>query len=468
MVEYDVVIIGAGIGGLISGAFLTQRGYKVLVLEKNSFTGGCCSSFNRKGFKFDACVHWFSGCGPGSFIEKLHKRLGVNIEFKKYEPMDRIHYTDRTIEIPDDISVYQNMLIDMYPHEKSGILSLFSEMEQMNRLMVPSLDEEEQKQKEEEYKEHFRVTYDELLNKYIRTKSLKAILSAEWGFVGSFPNEASAMGMASMMYTYYKSGAYYPKGGAQAFPDSLSEIIESHGGKVLTKAEVVSICVEDNTVQKVVLKSGDEFFARLFISNADAKHTVNRLMKDSEVKTAQWSKFRSQINNMKESMSMYIMYLGLNISSSVLADKVGWYCTGSFKELDEDSSVPYYSSGYLVNVPSCLDKTICPEDKSILILYTDMPENDSEENPNWAELRERYEKRCLSFINDRILKDVEKYIEVKVTATPHSITHFTNNSKGSAYGWAMIPSQMGSARMQIQSPIDIFCLPDTGQYLVVV
>ena len=54
--NYDVVIIGAGIGGLVCGCYLSRSGLKTLIVEKNVLVGGYCTSFEKSGFVFDSCA----------------------------------------------------------------------------------------------------------------------------------------------------------------------------------------------------------------------------------------------------------------------------------------------------------------------------------------------------------------------------------------------------------------------------
>ncbi|MHA2431595.1 MAG: FAD-dependent oxidoreductase, partial [Promethearchaeota archaeon] len=62
---YDVIIIGAGIGGLLAGNILQKKGYNVLIFERNNYPGGYCTSFRRKNFNFDANLHWTFGFEKG-------------------------------------------------------------------------------------------------------------------------------------------------------------------------------------------------------------------------------------------------------------------------------------------------------------------------------------------------------------------------------------------------------------------
>ncbi len=84
--EYDVAIVGAGVGGLSCGALLAKRGLKVLVVEQHYLAGGYCTSFPRKGHStFDAGVHDISGLGPKGPVRFLLRELGIEktLEFKR-------------------------------------------------------------------------------------------------------------------------------------------------------------------------------------------------------------------------------------------------------------------------------------------------------------------------------------------------------------------------------------------------
>ncbi len=79
--EYDVIVLGAGVAGLICGTFLAKSGKKVLIIEQHSIPGGYCTSFKRKGFIFDAAVHHIGGCGKWSVVGRCLKELDINIKF---------------------------------------------------------------------------------------------------------------------------------------------------------------------------------------------------------------------------------------------------------------------------------------------------------------------------------------------------------------------------------------------------
>ena len=93
------VIIGGGLGGLVSGALLAKEGYKVTVLEKNAIIGGGLQTFKRHGMGFPTGMHVFGGFGKDGNLRKMYEYLGV---------MDRIKICPSDADAVDVITVIKS------------------------------------------------------------------------------------------------------------------------------------------------------------------------------------------------------------------------------------------------------------------------------------------------------------------------------------------------------------------------
>ena len=100
-VEYDLVVVGGGIGGLSTAALANRRGLRVALLESHSRLGGCAGYFPRGVYTFDAGATALMGLGPDEPIGALLKRIGVAFEATR-TPTYRVHLPDRTLDVEPD------------------------------------------------------------------------------------------------------------------------------------------------------------------------------------------------------------------------------------------------------------------------------------------------------------------------------------------------------------------------------
>ena len=102
--KYDVIVIGAGLGGLTAGAKLAREGMKVLVIEQHSQPGGCATSFRRGDFTLEVGLHEMDGPGNRDMKNRIFSELAVtgNIEFLRVPEFYRFIRGDLAVTVPHD------------------------------------------------------------------------------------------------------------------------------------------------------------------------------------------------------------------------------------------------------------------------------------------------------------------------------------------------------------------------------
>lgn len=100
--NYDVVVIGAGFGGLAAALRLSSRGARVLLCETLKYPGGCASTFSRRGSRFEAGATLFSGFDPGQLFGDWIAEYGLDVRFERMDPVVELRAPGLQLPIPPD------------------------------------------------------------------------------------------------------------------------------------------------------------------------------------------------------------------------------------------------------------------------------------------------------------------------------------------------------------------------------
>ena len=422
--KYDVVIIGAGVGGLVCGCYLAKAGLKVLIVEKNDKPGGYCTSFERDGYRFDAGPHCFGSLREeGGILFRILKELNLlgRIEFITSDHTDRILTPDKTIFIRKNKEDTKKELLSHFPEEKENINDFFKFILHKDFFYILSKTK--------------KITFKKLLDNFFKDDKLKSALSVLTINLNLPPSRASALVMVVLLREFILDGGYYPKGGMQVFSNLLTQRFKEYGGKIFLSTVVKKIITKRRKVEAVKLNNDELIPSKVVISNADAAFTFKKLL-DCSTEEAE------KVDRLKPSYSAFLVFLGLKEKLKIKPPHfVTWFLSdydveGIYKEMNsfEDKKI----KGGMVAFPSLVDSSLVSKNKEIVRIFI------VAKYASWNAWRKHKEKMCNRILErvSYLIPDLTKIIEIKEIATPYTFYKYTFNRKGALFGWQATPSQI--------------------------
>lgn len=434
--KYDIIIIGAGLGGLTAGAKLAREGKKVLVIEQHSKPGGCATTFRRGSFTMEVGLHEMDGPSPKDMKTRIFNELEVfkNVEFVKVPEFYRFVNTRFDIVIPHDPAESAALLKKYFRAEAEGIDAYFSQILNPKRKAAGDSGPEK--------------NLGEFLDSIIGNEDLKLILLGNLGYFDDDPYSISLTYYSVAQGSYFRGGASYIKGGSQMLSDYLSKYITDHGGEVVLNHLVTGLITENNKVKGVKFRkkrepdSGpSEAFAGEIIVNAALPNIAGLLPEEYD------SRIRAAIGEQKPGASLLTVYLGFRNKLAGIGNK--HYSTFIFdssvmsqKDIVINNRDGFHKRNFAFIDYGQIDSGLAPEGMSVgaicCIDYITDWENLPKEGYN-----AKKEEVTSIFINrlDKLLPGIKAEIEFYEVGTSATVRRYTLNPEGAVYGFAQTPSK---------------------------
>lgn len=449
---YDAVIIGAGIGGLISANLLARAGLRTLLVEQHYMIGGYCSTFRRAGFTFDAGTHFYPLLGnPETLTGRLLAELGVRTGWVKMDPVDTFHFPDGSrFAVPADFDTYLAKLKAAFPGESAALDEFFRVVREVYLLGLLHYFRGKPLAQLEKLATYRGLSVRQALDSFFLDPKLKLLLTADCAHWGSPPGSTSFV-FDSMLRLSYFLGNYYPERGSQAFADDLARCFEERGGHVLTSTLARRIVIEGGTARGVELEilRGSGHGARhtvrsgVVISNGDLLHTLEHLVGPENLPPGAVE----QVRSLRPTYPCFLIHLGLeDIPDDVLEEAQGYYWDGW--DMDE---VGRGSLRCKVFVPTLYEPAMAPPGKKIIIVQKVL-DMDYESIDDWVGHKRQIERLALDHL-ERLIPGITKKIVVSTSASARTSWRFTLNQRGAMLGWEMSPEQLGEGRPGITTPV---------------
>ena len=469
--QYDIIIIGSGLGGLTAGADLACSGKKVLVLEQHFRVGGSATAFKRKDFMYEAGLHMTTTVDEKHGHYGLFKRIGLDkkITFVPIPEFYNILGDNYEYTFSNGIQDNIKRLSDMFPEEKKGIEDYFStiqtihdqtmvinELKGLRRFFAFAISPF----KYPKVLMSLFTNVGKYLDRIIKNERLKIILMGNLGYYGDDPYRLSLIFYAIAQTGYYRNGGAYIQGGSHQLPDAMAERIEKQGGKILTMQNVRRIITEDGKAVGVeyVSKRKDatvsEAFAPIIIANAAIPYVAQNMLdkKESKPILKKYGKYRigPSIMTVYITLDKPLKELGNDYYSLVFYKNKGM----TFKDIPRLYKADFRERPFILCDYSQIDSKLAPEGKGYLVLSL------MDYLKDWKDLSEsdyKFKKKQVGdILVDRVCEhfpSMREHIEDVEVATAKTMKRFLQTPGGTAYGYENSPSQALIFRPGAQSPI---------------
>lgn len=443
--QCDVVVIGAGAGGLTAAGLLAKAGLNTVVFESNTQIGGYLAGFQRRGFHFNTSIEWLNQCGPSGFVHNIFGHLGD--DFPECPPMRYIRrFKSNSFDylLSSNPQELREELIRDFPGDERGIRAFFRDAERLGErlrlLDVKTIGHETMSWHEKLRQGLEMLCWSLPIIRYALTpidKGLRRYFRC--GTQNIFNSHESLVGvMISIAWASSGNIQSCPRGGSKAIAQWLHDRIVSAGSKVALNQRVERVLLDDQQMAcGVVLTNGRRVHARFVIAACDLQTLYEKMLPTGVIP----ERLLRGLRNADLYHSSFSIFLGLSCNPATLGfGEENLHLTRSDVTRTELSGGDPQLTMISVNAPSLRDPSLAPPGKGTLTIHCPAYLDDAEQ---WhtgtglerGEAYRRYKETFANILLDRIEASVapglRQHIEVMEIATPVTYLRYTGNTKGS-------------------------------------
>ncbi|MFP4333629.1 MAG: phytoene desaturase family protein [Campylobacterales bacterium] len=455
----DIVVIGGGLGGLTYAAIAASKGYSVTLLEQYARVGGYATTWHRSGVHIEGALHEIDDLSKDSFKAQILKELGIydKLEIVYASKNYRVITNSGDYSVPHSKDGFEKMLIELFPEEKESIKKYFKTITDIKNevyevsslkgfaklklLLFPILYKNLAK--------YDKASVAELMNELFSSEELKLLVLHKLGYYSDNPNSLGAIFFSIAECSYSEGGGWFIKGGSQKLSNALKDVIEAHGGEVITNAEVITILTKDNRASGVKYRKKDKFQtleADMVINNASPLWAVDALENKSSLDKETFELYK----NAKIGPSSFGVYMVVDGAKAPEGRAYSTFVYSEAKSMDNLSSSSYSefeSRDMEIADYGAIDSGLSDKNRRLVSLFV------TDRYEEWCELSEvaykEKKERCAQILLKRVEKLYPDIIDSLISyeaATPMTMERYTKATKGAIYGFSQTPLQSGRHR----------------------
>lgn len=432
------VIIGAGVGGIATAAFLAQNGYAVEIYEKNCKPGGRCGQMIQDGHRFDLGATILL---MPSLYKQVLSELGIDLEkdleTTSLEPVYKLFFSDdsdfaftrdtekmkaqlEAIE-PGSYPKYQKYVKEGYEYFNLS----------MNDLLGKNFDHLFQfvnfKSLRLLLKLKTYLYHTDYIQRFFKDQHLRMAFTFQNIYVGQNPYEAPAF-FSMLPGAEIAEGALFPKGGMHRIVETLLELARKNGVEVFCKKPVEKIIVAGNKTEGILLEDGTIVHADLVIASADLPYVYDKLLRDKQ-KTRSLKKKKYSCSAIVFHWGVDKIYPQLDHHSVFLNDPYKDGLNKIFKEKSLSDNPSFY-----IHAPVRTDKSAAPENQDTISVVVPVAHLDEKYDQDWKKLKQMAREAVIRRLEEAGIEGIEEHIKFEVCYLPKTWESSCNVTRGSVFG----------------------------------
>ncbi len=448
MNNYDVIVVGAGNGGLVSAALTAKEGFKTLLLERHNVPGGSASSFCRGRFEFEPSLHELCTVGTEEnpqTVYRIFQNLGAKINWMyEYNTFRAIATGENGFDVKPRAGI-ENFCDDVesaVPGSRESVHRFFDLIKKND----DALDYINKKKgnpnplvvllKHPDFMRTASHSTEDVEIALGMPEKARDIVNTYWGYLGIPTDDLNALHYLSMVGSYVEDGAAMPKNRSHELSLALEKSITDNGGEVWYNSEVTKFLYDDNgRCIGVALDDGTELFAKEIISNVIPNNVYamsgakNVPLREQKLASARGL-----------GMTFVTIYLGLDCSKEDLGVEdytvFKMTCPNPRKQFEMRGEHP--SAYYVVNCLNVVIPDCSPKDTSMLFFTIPMFGNELPDDltpENYKEWKNGIAKAYIEDYEKAIGIDIMSHIEEIEVATPVTFARYLGTPEGEIYGY---------------------------------
>lgn len=460
MKSYDVIVIGAGNGGLAAAATCAREGLSTLLLERHNIPGGSASSFVRGRFEFEPSLHELAGVGApdkSGQIEDMFLRMGGDVEWCQHDSIFRLvvpakegdkdtFINEDGVEVavdarmPVGFEAFARKLDDLVPGSYDSCMAAFDLSARLFKALDATADLSKLPASIKDIPDIMRMvshTMKESLDALGMPKKAQDIFNTYWCYLGSPASQLDFLYYMAMVHSYVEYGTGVPKYRSHEMSLALDKVIRDHDGDIWYNSEVTRVIMKNGKPAGVVINGEKEVYGKYIICNSSPNAVWNDLFEKKDIPERQLR----MLNSRKVACSLTTVYLGMNVTKEQLGIKD--YST--FIAPDSDSDKQYDSAqdfGGGFCIINCLNEIIpdCTPEGTCQLFLTTMTFGDVMKDvkpQDYKKFKTKVAKDMIEICEKALNISIMPYIEEIEIALPPTFARYLNTPFGTPYGYML-------------------------------